>query len=94
VSGITAAGGILIQAGTHRIDTSDGGYLNVDKPISRELADVIAQTIAAEGLTPRDVMAIEFRGEGRPIITSIDEEYLKALRDEQHRLMAEWKASR
>jgi hypothetical protein len=75
VSGITEVGTIVVRAGGITIDTSSGGFLNVDQPISREMADLVEQTITREGLTPDEVFSVEFRGEGQPIIASTNEAF-------------------
>lgn len=47
-----------IAAGPHRVTASDGTEIHLDQPASRELADLLVQTIRHAGLTPRDVEAI------------------------------------
>lgn len=73
MSGPTWRGSIIVKAGRFEVETTSGLVIHVDSPISRELADVLVQVIEAEGLTTSDVMAVEFFGEGRPILTTTDE---------------------
>ena len=47
-----------IAAGAHRVTATDGTVLHLDQPASREVADLLVQTIRHADLTPSDVEAI------------------------------------
>lgn len=63
-----------VKAGVHD-HYVDGVRYSLDRPISRELLDVLHRLLVSLDLTPKDVRAVTIDGEQPPIVETVNAQW-------------------